>query len=106
MEARKTVGHRSSVVGAMRTNASGITRWLISFSHRYEKFAFIWDGQGEGVYQIGNGLERKPVGRRWNVASTAHRGAWDIGIADVSAIVRHATNRDGATTAFIIPDNI
>jgi hypothetical protein len=90
------------VVGAMSTNAPGVTKRLISFSHRYENYAFIWDGQGKGVYQIGSGLERRPVERRWNVASAAHRGAWDIGTVDVSGIVRHATNRDGANLPLLI----
>lgn len=99
-------GSGINIVGAMNTNAPGITRWLISFSHRYDKFAFIWDGQGEGVYQIGNGLERRHVGRKWTAASTAHKGASHVGIEDVADIAKHAINRDGATTVYAIPNNI
>lgn len=93
-----------NVVGSTQTSSSGVTRFLISFSHHYERFAFHWDGAGEAVYGLGNGLERKPVGRNWQQASFIAWGSASITSSDVTAIARAATNRDNATTCFIIPD--
>ncbi|KAH6911696.1 mucin-binding lectin 1 [Coprinopsis sp. MPI-PUGE-AT-0042] len=94
------------VVGAVPTNNTGLTRYMLSFSHNFLHFAFKWDGEGEAVYQIGSGLERKPVGRDWTAASTVHWGASSVVTEDVSAHVSGALNRDGRTTAWIIPDTL
>ncbi|KAH6907688.1 mucin-binding lectin 1 [Coprinopsis sp. MPI-PUGE-AT-0042] len=81
------------VVGAVPTTNTGLTRYMLSFSHNFLHFAFKWDGEGEAVYQIGSGLERKPV-------------ASSVVTEDVSAHVSGALNRDGRTTAWIIPDTL
>ncbi|KAH6907691.1 mucin-binding lectin 1 [Coprinopsis sp. MPI-PUGE-AT-0042] len=93
-------------VGAVPTTNAGLTRWLISFSHDFNYWAFKWDGQGEAVYQIGSGLERKPVGRDWTSATKIEWLATTVTTQDVSSVVSGATNRDGLTTAWIIPDTL
>jgi hypothetical protein len=85
---------------------TGLTRWLISFSHDFNYFAFKWDAQGEAVYQIGSGLERKPVGRAWATASKIKWLSMSVVTADVTTIASSATVRDGFTTAWIIPDTL
>jgi hypothetical protein len=49
--------------------------YLIAAGFTYERFALIWTGEGEAVYQVGNRLERSPVGTSWNAASTYVWGA-------------------------------
>ena len=95
-----------STIGGIPTTRSGITPYIISFSHNYTRFAFIWQGEGEAVYQIGDGLERKPLGRAWESASTIHWGATAIVTENVTAHASSALNRDKETTAFIIPTGI
>ena len=96
----------SNVVGAIRTTNAGLTRWVISFSHHYERFAFIWQGGGQAVYQIGRKLERTPVGTRWENASTVNWGASTVTTTNVSSIASSAVNRDELTTVYAIPDTI
>ncbi|KAH6907687.1 mucin-binding lectin 1 [Coprinopsis sp. MPI-PUGE-AT-0042] len=96
----------SSVVGAVQTNKAGLTRWVVSFSHNYLHFAIKWDGQGEAVYQVGEGLERKPVGRDWNTATTVNWGNRVVVTENVSARVAGATVRNELTTVWIIPDTL
>ena len=93
-------------VGDIPTTRSGITHYVIGFSHFYTKFSFIWQGEGEAVYQIGEGLERKPVGRTWSSANTIRWGANSVTTEDVSANIASAGRVDRQTTAFIIPINI
>ncbi|KAH6911701.1 mucin-binding lectin 1 [Coprinopsis sp. MPI-PUGE-AT-0042] len=70
-----TYNAKDATVGAVRTTNAGLTKWLVSFSHNFQHFALKWNGEGEAVYQIGNGLERKPVGRDWTSATTIRWGA-------------------------------
>ncbi|KAI9450636.1 hypothetical protein F5148DRAFT_1227043 [Russula earlei] len=93
-----------STVGGTATNNEGITRYLISFSHNFTKFAFYWDGQGEAVYSIDTRLVRKPVGKSWKEACYILWGADEVQIADVSKDVTVALPRDEETTCFIIHD--
>jgi len=95
-----------SAVGGIPTANTGVTRFLVSFSHTYERFAFYWDGQGEAVYGIGTGLQRLPVGKSWNSASAVSWGAATVTTVDATSLVPAAAVRDNATTAFIIPDQI
>jgi len=100
------VANFGSVIGAKSTNNTGKTRWLISFSHNYTRFAFIWEGSGEAVYRIGTSLLTHTVGTTWQKASTVHWGDSSLVEEDVSANVSGATNRDGVTTFWEIPDTI
>jgi hypothetical protein len=95
-----------NVVGSVSTSKAGETRFLISHSYTFERFAFYWDGAGEAVYGIGASLLRQPVGRSWSNASLASWGSPAITTADVSVQVKTAVNRDNQITAFIIPDLI
>ena len=95
-----------SCVGATPTANSGITRYMLSFSHTYERFAFYWEGQGEAVYSIGTELLTHNVGRGWREASFIAWGASSIITQDVTGVVGTAVNRDNQTTCFIIPDKI
>ena len=95
-----------NIVGSVSTSNTGVTRFLISFSHHYERYAFYWEGAGEAVYSIATGLERKPVGRSWARASAIFWGDLNtVSTADVGAIAATATDRTNATTIFRIPDS-
>ncbi|KAK7439370.1 hypothetical protein VKT23_017594 [Stygiomarasmius scandens] len=94
------------VVGSATTTSAGITRFVVGFSHYFTRFAFIWDGEGEATYSVGNGLQRLPVGKSWNHASLAPWGGNEITTEDVSKVVPNAVNRDERTTCFVIPDTV
>ena len=93
-------------VGATPTYRQGYTHFLIGFSHYFQRFAFIWDGDGEAVYQIGEGLERRPVGRSWEQASAFHYRSSAVSTEDVSRHIAGAVRRDKETTVWAIPSNI
>ena len=95
-----------SVVGAVKTTNTSLTRYLISFSHDFNYYAFIWNGQGDARYQVGSSLDRKPVGKDWKTASFVEWLSNEVKTKDVSATVATATNRDELTTAWIIPDTL
>ncbi|KAF9465967.1 hypothetical protein BDZ94DRAFT_1252703 [Collybia nuda] len=92
--------------GSTETKNAGTTRFLISFSHNYTKFAFHWDGAGEAVYGVGSDLTRVPVGRSWSQASLVNWGASTVTTGDVTSALQHALARNEETTCFIIPDLI
>jgi hypothetical protein len=96
----------AGAVGAVSTTKTGLTRWVVSFSHNYLNFAIKWSGQGEAVYQVGEGLERKPVGRDWKTATTIHWSNRAIVTEDVSAKAGSVVVRDELTTIWIIPDTL
>ncbi|KAH6906774.1 mucin-binding lectin 1 [Coprinopsis sp. MPI-PUGE-AT-0042] len=93
-------------VGTIPTSNSGLTKFMVGFSHTFERFAIVWDGEGQAVYQIGKNLERFPVGRDWSCASTVHWGARELVSENVKEHLPAAVRRDRATTLFIIPDNL
>ena len=96
-----------NIVGTLGTTSTGVTRFLVSFSHNYQNFAFYWDGSGEAVYSIGiNGLARNPVGRSWTQATTIQWNTTSVTTSDVSSVVPTADVRPNATTLFIIPEKI
>jgi hypothetical protein len=74
----------------LSTGNAGTTRFVISFTHNYSKFAFMWEGAGEAVYSIGTGLERKPVGKSWSQASQVAWGASAVTTADVVSLIPDA----------------
>ncbi|KAF8063171.1 hypothetical protein FPV67DRAFT_1700191 [Lyophyllum atratum] len=96
----------SNANGSLSTTNAGVTRFLISFSHNYTQFAFQWDGAGEAVYSLGNGLERKPVGKSWTQAGHVAWGASVVDTQDVTSIAASALDRTNNTTVYIIPDLI
>jgi hypothetical protein len=97
-------GNLSKCNGAIPTTNKGVSRYLISFSHNYTKYAFYWDGAGEAVYSIGTHLQRLPVGTSWTKASTVSWGASTVVTADVTSDLAGALPRNGETTAYVIPE--
>ena len=93
-------------VGYIPTNKTGETRFVISHSYTFTKFAFFWEGSGEAVYGVGTSLVRQPVGKSWTSASLASWGNPNITTANVTSQVTSAVTRDNQITAFIIPDLI
>ncbi|KAI9507838.1 mucin-binding lectin 1 [Russula earlei] len=77
-----------SCVGGTATTNEGITRYIISFSHNFTKFAFYWAGQGEAVYHIDNHLVQE-----------ASREKLEGGELHPSALAR-----DEETTVFVVHD--
>lgn len=97
-----------NVIGGKQTSAIGTTPWLISFSHNYVNFAFIWQGTGvlgsQAVSRIGSSTATQSVGTSWNSASFVGFGNNSVIFADVTAQVATAVNRDDFTTFYAIPD--
>ncbi|KIK00628.1 hypothetical protein K443DRAFT_7479 [Laccaria amethystina LaAM-08-1] len=93
-------------VGYLPTSKTGETRFLISHSYTFTKFAFFWEGSGEAVYGIGTSLVRQPVGTSWDSASLASWGSPTITTANVTSQLTSALTCDNQITAFIIPDLI
>jgi len=98
-------GGLTNNVGSRPTTNSGVTRFMVSFSHTYERFAFIWDGDGEAVYGVGHGLKRLPVGKSWGQASAIEWGSSTVTTTDVSKLVGPLSGNTNIT-CFIIPDKI
>ena len=98
----KIVNH----IGYIPTSKTGETRFLISHSYTFTKFAFFWEGSGEAVYGVGTSLVRQPVGKSWASASLASWGSPTITTANVTSQVTSAVTRNNEITAFIIPDLI
>ena len=95
------------IVGAVTTSKAGETRFLISHTYSYQRFAFHWEGAGEAVYGIGASLRREWVGPSWKNASLASWGSAGITMTDVSIPVQRAEKLpDNQITAFVIPDFI
>ncbi|KAH6911706.1 hypothetical protein BKA70DRAFT_1099230, partial [Coprinopsis sp. MPI-PUGE-AT-0042] len=55
-------------VSAVKTTNAVLMRWGVSLIHNYLQFALKWaqGGEDEVVYKVGDGLERKSIGRNWS----------------------------------------
>jgi len=93
-------------VGFVETTSAGVTRFMLSHSYTFERFAFYFEGAGEAVYGIGTDLARNSVGKSWSEANLVSWGSPTITTADVSVNVQSAVTRNNAITCFIIPDKI
>jgi len=93
-------------VGTITTTSEGITRFIISHSYTFTKFAFYWDGAGEAVCGKGQDLVRQPVGKGWDAATSVNWGSTDFTTQNVASSTTSAVNRDNAVTCFIVPDNL
>jgi len=93
-------------IGTITTASEGRTRFIISDSYDYNKFAFYWDGAGEAVCGKGQHLLRQAVGRNWREATCADYNTSAFVTRDVTADTTGALNRDNRVTCFIIPDNV
>lgn len=98
------------VVGYIETTDSGITRFMISFSHYYTRIAFYWEGTGEASYGTSKSLVRAPMATSWDKAIVVE---WlgsgfsnNFTTANVKAEAEAKTTvvRNGIITAFIIPE--
>lgn len=94
----------SNTVGSIGTTNSGITRFLISFSHNYTRYAFYWEGAKEAAYGTTETLARYPVAKNWDNAVVVHWGSPSFTSGNVHAEVNKALPRDNETTVFIIPE--
>ncbi|KAK7019202.1 hypothetical protein VNI00_018160 [Paramarasmius palmivorus] len=89
-------------VGSLTTASEGITKFVISHSYTYERFAFFFAGEGEAVYSVGSGLLRRPVGKNWKEASLVSWGSESVTTEDVEEIASGANSVDGEGTMFIV----
>lgn len=94
------------MAGYTETKHHGTTRFLISFSHCYKRFAFYWEGNGEAVYGTSESFIRLPVGRSWGEATEADRETGVFSTVNVTREASIATRRDHETTVYIIPDSL
>jgi len=97
---------RPTIIGSTETTNDGVTRFLISHNHHFERHAFYWDGTGEAVCSVGEALLRQPVGRSWNAASLVAWGSATFSTVDASGFVGTAANVGNATCCYIIPEKI
>ena len=77
-----------------------------SHSYTFERFAFYVEGATEAVVSLGSSLVRTPAGTSWARASTISWGSNSVGTGDVTSQVPSAVVRNGAITAFIVPEMI
>ncbi|KAF9073337.1 hypothetical protein BDP27DRAFT_1360276 [Rhodocollybia butyracea] len=92
-----------NVAGATPTTNAGVTRFVISHSYTFERFAFFWDGAGEAVYTIRTALANNPVGRSWAEASGVSWGATTVSTVNATSFVASAVARNNEATCFVIP---
>ena len=99
---------RPNIIGATESQNSGVTRFIISHNHYFEKHAFYWEGAGEAVSGVGSNLLRQPVGKSWAQASLVSWGATTVTSVNASAPASAAGNVqvNNAACAYIIPDQI
>lgn len=94
-------------IGAVETTNPDKTRFIISHSYSFEKYAFYWEGAGEAVWSVGSSLQRQPVGRSWNDARVVVWGSPAVTAENISGILPGNTvQRDNQITCFIVPDLI
>jgi len=95
-------------VTSISTSNQDVTRFMLSFSLHYFKYAFFWEGEGEAVYRIGDGLLTQPVGRNWAQASAVGQNDTSVGTLDASSVAANASvlTPSGLATCYIIPDKI
>lgn len=91
------------VVGHLESTATdNSVRYLISFSHNYNQFAFYWSGAGPANYTVSKTLVSGPVGKNWSQASSVGWGDPNVGTRDVTSFVPTAIDRGNVTTLYII----
>ncbi|KAF8958138.1 hypothetical protein BDZ97DRAFT_1668855 [Flammula alnicola] len=91
-----------AVVGTTTTTSPGTTRFIISHSYTFEKFAFYWDGAGTAV--CGKGWEDvpvQPVGTSWAQATSADWSAYAFATTDVTSEATSAIDMANKITCFI-----
>ncbi|KAF8998863.1 hypothetical protein BDQ17DRAFT_1308953 [Cyathus striatus] len=90
------------------TGNDDVTRFMISHSYYYTKYAFYWDGPDEAVCGIGLDLIRSPVGTSWQQATMIDWGGANFTSGNVTSFVNDAASvqRDNDITAFVIPDHL
>jgi hypothetical protein len=96
---------RPNIIGATETHNAGVTRFIISHNHYFEKHAFYWDGAGEAVSSIGSSLLRQHIGKNWTQASLVTWGATAVTTVNASGPASAAgnVNVNNAACAYIIP---
>ncbi|KAF6757958.1 mucin-binding lectin 1 [Ephemerocybe angulata] len=94
-----SINSGQSTVGAVTTTNAFLTKWLVSFSHCYTRFAFIWEGEGQAVR-----TRESQSGRSWDNASTHHWGTNTIAGENITSVIPTCVNRDNMTTLYMIPD--
>lgn len=95
-----------SVIGSTTTDRDGITRFMISHSYTFDKFAFYWEGSGEAFCGVGEGMARQPVGNSWKAATYTAWGDNTLTTQDVETSTTSAVNVGHLVTCFIIPDTL
>ena len=94
------------VFGYLATSKSGTTKFIISHSYGYTKYAFFWHGPGKAEYRIGGNPKTHPVGRSWSAASWVKWGHKEVSVLDVSPeYFAGATNVKDQITCFVIPED-
>jgi hypothetical protein len=92
--------------GTTTTNREGVTRFVISHSYTFTKFAFFWEGVGQAFCAIGEDNNKVPVGTSWTAATCIAWSGSSFTSENVSSCTAGGVNRDNQVTCFIIPDNL
>ncbi|KAK7021905.1 hypothetical protein VNI00_017194 [Paramarasmius palmivorus] len=95
--------HVGTISTPADTSDSAVTKFVISHSYTFTRFAFFFEGNGQVVYRIGSDLIRQPVGKSWAQASAVGYGGAAVTSANVEAEAAKAVLRNDEVTAFIVP---
>jgi len=90
-----------NVLQAKSITAMNETRWVLGFSYYFQKYAFIWEGEGEATYRVGDSVQTVPVGRSWNNATIVTWNSPVITNGDVSPLATGTFGTD--PIAWVVP---
>lgn len=98
----------SSRYGTTTTNREGTSRFIISRSNTFERFAFFWEGEHQAFCTIGEDTNRVPVGTSWKAASCVTWGSTSVTTQNVSLAryIARPFNGDNHVTYLIAPDDL
>jgi hypothetical protein len=87
------------------TSRKGTTRFVISHTFNFTKFAFYWDGASQASCTTGEDTGTVPVGTGWNAATCVTWNSYSFTTENVSSDVSRALDRNNLITCFILPDD-
>lgn len=91
-----------TMVGTVQARPQGTTRFLVSHSYGFFKYAFYWEGGGDAVASYGP-VNRTRVGNSWNEAICIDWGSSNFTFNDVTSNAAVASE-NATVTCFVIPE--
>ena len=91
-----------TMVGTVEARPQGTTRFLVSHSYGFFKYAFYWDGSAEAIASYGP-VNRFTVGKGWNEAVCIDWGSSNFTYNNVATDAA-AASENATVTCFVIPE--